>query len=454
MPPQSDYSASIAELLQDMDDSSLKIYSMYQNKNYLPHNERVSNIAWRIQNQKAMRLSEGRVSKKPASAPLTSARLKQNPALEEFDYVAHIRRISQEEYETEARKRPSVTAERRFTLDSDNNHRLTSMRMSASSSLPSNVSPSHLSLAADRGRQSSLKRSVHESNIELEPSRNPTESSFLSSYINLLETTLKNDYNLTSASQQRLSTTRSISSSYISDKLPASSNKASLECSNCHTRTTPLWRKTNQGETLCNACGLFYKLHGTLRPSSNTASTKTSLSHFTGSTPALTTGSLPLTNTQAASSLAKRPNDSAISTANTGLFAQANNFLSPDSRKKPELESPNFQYTTFKPNKATKHNSYGDFTHYSDYDQLTSGLDLPSSHLDQESQGSTAQDSDEIDKLLNMSMFQQDNFAMSEKGGEFGQPKFDIRGMEAGDEILLEEPSKAGNSWNWLEFHQ
>mmetsp|Transcript_2438 Transcript_2438/g.2726 ORF Transcript_2438/g.2726 Transcript_2438/m.2726 type:complete len:710 (-) Transcript_2438:149-2278(-) len=38
------------------------------------------------------------------------------------------------------------------------------------------------------------------------------------------------------------------------------------ECSNCHALKTPLWRKDPQGNTLCNACGLFLKLHGTTRP--------------------------------------------------------------------------------------------------------------------------------------------------------------------------------------------
>ncbi|KAM9898132.1 hypothetical protein OXX69_010005, partial [Metschnikowia pulcherrima] len=53
----------VSELVQDLDDSSLKIISMYQNKNFLPHNERVQNIAWRIQNRKAVRRHSGRVSK-------------------------------------------------------------------------------------------------------------------------------------------------------------------------------------------------------------------------------------------------------------------------------------------------------------------------------------------------------------------------------------------------------
>jgi GATA-binding protein len=37
-------------------------------------------------------------------------------------------------------------------------------------------------------------------------------------------------------------------------------------CSNCTTTKTPLWRRDPDGKPLCNACGLFLKLHGTIRP--------------------------------------------------------------------------------------------------------------------------------------------------------------------------------------------
>ena len=32
-------------------------------------------------------------------------------------------------------------------------------------------------------------------------------------------------------------------------------------CANCQTNTTTLWRRNAQGEPVCNACGLYYKLH-------------------------------------------------------------------------------------------------------------------------------------------------------------------------------------------------
>uniref|UniRef100_V5EEL7 GATA-type domain-containing protein n=3 Tax=Ustilaginomycotina TaxID=452284 RepID=V5EEL7_KALBG len=52
--------------------------------------------------------------------------------------------------------------------------------------------------------------------------------------------------------------------------LPSASSMATADpptvCSNCNTTKTPLWRRDPEGQPLCNACGLFLKLHGVVRP--------------------------------------------------------------------------------------------------------------------------------------------------------------------------------------------
>ena len=45
-----------------------------------------------------------------------------------------------------------------------------------------------------------------------------------------------------------------------------SAGGAQTTCTNCFTQTTPLWRRNPEGQPLCNACGLFLKLHGVVRP--------------------------------------------------------------------------------------------------------------------------------------------------------------------------------------------
>lgn len=65
--------------------------------------------------------------------------------------------------------------------------------------------------------------------------------------------------------------TSSVRSPPMKPKLvPAGSanRRSGLCCANCQTTTTTLWRRNNQGEPVCNACGLYFKLHGINRPPS------------------------------------------------------------------------------------------------------------------------------------------------------------------------------------------
>ncbi|CAF1513394.1 unnamed protein product [Rotaria magnacalcarata] len=43
-------------------------------------------------------------------------------------------------------------------------------------------------------------------------------------------------------------------------------HRSGNQCANCCTTDTTLWRRNASGESVCNACGLYYKLHGVSRP--------------------------------------------------------------------------------------------------------------------------------------------------------------------------------------------
>jgi uncharacterized Zn finger protein (UPF0148 family) len=50
------------------------------------------------------------------------------------------------------------------------------------------------------------------------------------------------------------------------ENTPAIEDPACLICANCQTTTTPLWRRDESGHPICNACGLYFKLHSVHRP--------------------------------------------------------------------------------------------------------------------------------------------------------------------------------------------
>ncbi|KAL6738390.1 hypothetical protein Aduo_011942 [Ancylostoma duodenale] len=49
-------------------------------------------------------------------------------------------------------------------------------------------------------------------------------------------------------------------------KRQSAQKRTGVACVNCKTNTTTLWRRNGGGEPVCNACGLYYKLHQVERP--------------------------------------------------------------------------------------------------------------------------------------------------------------------------------------------
>uniref|UniRef100_A0A3B3QYG9 GATA binding protein 2 n=1 Tax=Paramormyrops kingsleyae TaxID=1676925 RepID=A0A3B3QYG9_9TELE len=52
----------------------------------------------------------------------------------------------------------------------------------------------------------------------------------------------------------------------LSKKYYSAARRAGTCCANCQTTTTTLWRRNANGDPVCNACGLYYKLHNVNRP--------------------------------------------------------------------------------------------------------------------------------------------------------------------------------------------
>ncbi|MGH0129568.1 UNVERIFIED_CONTAM: hypothetical protein FKN15_039076 [Acipenser sinensis] len=101
----------------------------------------------------------------------------------------------------------------------------------------------------------------------------------------------------------------------------SSSRRAGLCCTNCHTTTTTLWRRNAEGEPVCNACGLYMKLHGVARPlamkkeSIQTRKRKpknlNKCKNSTGSSASSTNSPSSITTSESASTIKSEPNMSA-----------------------------------------------------------------------------------------------------------------------------------------------
>ncbi|SPO00030.1 related to nitrogen catabolic enzyme regulatory protein NIT-2 [Cephalotrichum gorgonifer] len=88
-------------------------------------------------------------------------------------------------------------------------------------------------------------------------------------------------------------------------------------CTNCFTQTTPLWRRNPEGQPLCNACGLFLKLHGVVRPLS--LKTDVIKKRNRGSGPNVAGGSSSTRLKKSASAIASGTTSAAASRKNSSI---------------------------------------------------------------------------------------------------------------------------------------
>lgn len=412
---------NVAELIEDNDDSSLDVFKMYQHKYYLPHNKRISNIAWRIQNKKILALDRQQKREDRYNQDKKQDQKSSNDKSDEFDYISQIRKMSQEQ-EGEG----SMATSFENTKHSPYTNSLTS---------DSSLFSGNRSASASTANPSTGDKS---------------NENLLTSYISSLESTFKDDYKLP-------------------EKLSRSTkNTKFLQCTNCSTKTTPLWRKSNNGDLLCNACGLFYKLHGVLRPLSQ-PNRKSSVLNDT------------LTLTNETESL--RPD------SNMGGMSKYD--LSPSMISHHHHHHHYVDPAADESRRQANQDQNDDMN----IDQFLE-MDPPGRHISMlndnhlalemsppQNRNSTSNNIDEIDMLLNMNLFQSESFVTGNGKTKTGVNEressnknsntndnsvtndgynFDVQGMfhdmqhvgevGIGDEILADQPSEQGPNWNWLDF--
>lgn len=251
----------VQALLQDVD-LPLRIHQMYKNRDFLPNSRRVANLAWRLQaRQRLSALLVSHSGRQPAAGVLAAAALSalaadfqllmppvlidaDEPLLGEFDYVKHIRTLSRKDDEELRRVFRSVAG---------------------------NYSPETNSIQL--GNLTFSGQLMANSRVQLAVD---LPGDFLSSYVlSVTDTHRHADADGDVAMDGGMATASSIATSAPSEPfftkalLSPSHTKPENTCANCKTKNTPLWRKSNNGELLCNACGLFFKLHGESRPHEN-----------------------------------------------------------------------------------------------------------------------------------------------------------------------------------------
>ncbi|KAI8874799.1 hypothetical protein K501DRAFT_234614 [Backusella circina FSU 941] len=94
------------------------------------------------------------------------------------------------------------------------------------------------------------------------PASSPSSSS---SYSSIKDKPVSQQQHYYSTFQVNTSTPLS-KPTYIDASHDIDNNNKQSVCSNCYTTSTPLWRRSANDQLLCNACGLYLKLHNAPRP--------------------------------------------------------------------------------------------------------------------------------------------------------------------------------------------
>ena len=216
-------------VLSNDDNSAIEIYKTYRRNYNLPYCQRLANASLRIHNKNALRY--GRMD--------TKGRL---PFIDELV--------------------PDVKGDNVFTTGDSNYGNLSSTWWEIGDSHLESI-PASMDRDIDMFSPSFDAEFLHQ-HPGLQDNKN---IEYFQDDVNKIEEIVGDDLVLQSELANKYKRSVEYNPELISDVQPSSKNNPKLECHNCHTKTTPIWRKGHHGSLLCNACGLFGSIHGGLRKS-------------------------------------------------------------------------------------------------------------------------------------------------------------------------------------------